>query len=568
MKIAYLSVAPFNKTGYGNCTNEVVYRLLEKHEVDIYAWFGLQQASLDYPLGKDKGKEERQVKIIGTPLASVPSEWHWGLINKANDYDLIIAHCDMWAHWERLQQLAGSRWVYWTVLDHSPVPAPTRMLFKARVFVKGVPMTKWAGEELKKCPMIDNSKVAPAIYHGIDPDTFYPSPNPKMPLPDDCEFFVATVADNHGSRECLPTMIEGFAKFLKDTGANAYYYLHAYDQSVTGYNLKNCIVMCEELYNVKVMDRIGFKPEQIAPDSFMRDLYTKADCQLMTIAGGSFEIPVTEAGACGTPTIVTDFSAPPELVGHGERGLVVPMAAPVWNNMTSSRQAAINPADIAKALTIYYENPKLKQMHGKLMQEWVKENATWDIVGPQWVDLVDKLEDEIRGYGKAYFAIRLGFGGGTEDEMIRQRVAGKVLEIGCGLGELLTCLNQDGCQSEGVDISDYAVDICKERGFKVQKANAEELPFEDGQFNYACSCHLLEHCDDPMKALSESLRVAKNGVIHIVPGHTGRDLTHRRYYTREMMEELCQELQKDYLATFWPVEGAPDWVLEVKKGKI
>lgn len=561
MKIAYMSCSPLGKNAYAKCTAEVVYRLLEKHEVDIFASFGISQAEFDWPLGRD----QRLVHIIGNPVvAQEHVDWHEGLAEVAHNYDLVIAHCDLWTQWQKLQKLRGSRWVNWVVGDHSPVPAPHRMLFASDVFAKGVPMTKWFRDELKKCPQIDNDKIGPAIYHGVDLDVFYPSPEPKINVLANCDFFIISVADNKGDRENLCGMIEGYSIFLKETGANAYFYIHAFPESFTGFNLYNVCAICEEVYGVKLEGKIGFKEQQILPDSFMRDLYSRADCQLMCIHGGSFEIPLIEAGACLCPNIATDFSAMPELVGHGERGLLVPPAAPIWGNRTSSRQMAVNPKDIANALTIYYQDPKLRTKHAEKMQEWVKENATWDIIGQQWLDFLDSLEDEIRGYGKSYFAIRSGFDVVGEDLILAQRVKGKVLEIGCGLGSLLGYLNKDGCQAEGIDISEYAVKVCRDKGLKTQVANAEELPFEDNSFDYVVSAHILEHCDDPTKALLESLRVAKNGVIHIVPGHTGKDLTHRRYYTRKMMEEMCRNLD-GFKAKFWPVDGAQDWVLEVEK---
>jgi len=563
MKLAYMSCSPMGHNAYARCTKEVVYRLLEKHEVDILASYGLEQCDIVWPL---KGKQdERPVRIIGNPVVGQQhGDWHGDLPRLAGNYDLVITHCDLWNQWQRVQRLRGCRIVNWIVGDHSPVPAPHRMLISSPTFVKAVPMSRWFERELRKCQQVDNAKVAHFIYHACDPDVFYPSPDPKVEPPKGCEFFIVTVAANTGHRENLPEMIEAFSIFLKETGANAYFYIHDFPQSVSGYNLYNVCQMCEELYSVKLWGKIGFKQQLSLPDSFMRDLYTRADCQLMTIQQGSFEIPIIEAGACGTPTVTTGNTPMAELVGDGERGLIVSPVAPIWANLTSSRQWIVSPKDIAKALITYYENPQLRKEHGEKMKQWVLANATWDLVGQKWLDLLDELEQEIRDYGRAYFAIREGMGGAGEDKIIAKRVTGKVLEVGCGLGQLLNILNRDGCKAEGVDISQYAVDRCREKGFKAQVANAEKLPFGDNSFDYACGEHLLEHCDDPIKALMESLRVARRGVIHIVPGHTGRDLTHRRYYTREMMEELCQKLN-GFKVKFWQVDGVPDWVLEVQK---
>jgi glycosyltransferase involved in cell wall biosynthesis len=53
------------------------------------------------------------------------------------------------------------------------------------------------------------------------------------------------------------------------------------------------------------------------PDRAMAMLYSAGDVLLSTSMGEGFGLAVLEAQACGTPVIVTDFTAQPELVGAG-----------------------------------------------------------------------------------------------------------------------------------------------------------------------------------------------------------------------------------------------------------
>ena len=47
-----------------------------------------------------------------------------------------------------------------------------------------------------------------------------------------------------------------------------------------------------------------------------------------------------------------------------------------------------------------------------------------------------------------------------------------VIDAGCGTGGLLQYLHDKGLKSlTGFDLSEYAVDTCKERGFEVEKEN-------------------------------------------------------------------------------------------------
>lgn len=139
------------------------------------------------------------------------------------------------------------------------------------------------------------------------------------------------------------------------------------------------------------------------PSEAMRSIYSIADCLLMTIKGGSFEIPIIEAGLCETPTIATDWGATGELLGNVEysivenvvnksRGLGVRPVAFMWMNRTSSRQPILNVEDIATALWYYYVYPNKRKKHARNMRKWVLENATWDIVGEKWLKLLDDFE--------------------------------------------------------------------------------------------------------------------------------------------------------------------------------
>jgi glycosyltransferase involved in cell wall biosynthesis len=79
---------------------------------------------------------------------------------------------------------------------------------------------------------------------------------------------------------------------------------------------------------VQLIRACGIKPEQVRfvdqylyrmnlPQHALAALYTDADVLLATSAGEGFGVPVIEAQACGTPVIVSDWTAQPELCGDG-----------------------------------------------------------------------------------------------------------------------------------------------------------------------------------------------------------------------------------------------------------
>jgi glycosyltransferase involved in cell wall biosynthesis len=71
--------------------------------------------------------------------------------------------------------------------------------------------------------------------------------------------------------------------------------------------------------------------------------------------GEGFGIPAIESQACGTPVIVSDFSAQPELVGA--HGIKVPVQR-VWDEYQASFFGIPNVAAITAALHQLYEETK------------------------------------------------------------------------------------------------------------------------------------------------------------------------------------------------------------------
>lgn len=90
----------------------------------------------------------------------------------------------------------------------------------------------------------------------------------------------------------------------------------------------------------------------------------------------------------------------------------------------------------------------------------------------------------------------------------------KVLDIGCGKGFLIYDFTQvlPGLEVQGIDISKYAVDNCKQEvSNSVQVGNASMLPFEDNTFDLVVSINTLHnlYCYDLYNALKEIKRVSK-----------------------------------------------------------
>ncbi len=91
-----------------------------------------------------------------------------------------------------------------------------------------------------------------------------------------------------------------------------------------------------------------------------------------------------------------------------------------------------------------------------------------------------------------------------------------LLDVGCGTGARLSPLLKEGLYVAGLDPSPYMLDIAGEKlGNRVElhRGFGEVLPFEDNSFHYVSLITTLEYVDDPVKAVEEALRVAKDKIF-------------------------------------------------------
>ena len=89
----------------------------------------------------------------------------------------------------------------------------------------------------------------------------------------------------------------------------------------------------------------------------------------------------------------------------------------------------------------------------------------------------------------------------------------RILDVGCGTGELLFSLWKQGKKNIfGVDLSEKMLLKAKEKLPKeifLQQGNVEHLPFADNTFDYAISTEAFHHYPNQQKALEEMKRMVK-----------------------------------------------------------
>ena len=94
----------------------------------------------------------------------------------------------------------------------------------------------------------------------------------------------------------------------------------------------------------------------------------------------------------------------------------------------------------------------------------------------------------------------------------------KVLDLGCGDGELLSLLIKGkSCKGTGVEIDEKAIYECIAKGLTVSHGDIESnlIDYSDKRFDYVILNESLQQVLHPQKAILEALRVGKKVIVGI-----------------------------------------------------
>lgn len=104
-------------------------------------------------------------------------------------------------------------------------------------------------------------------------------------------------------------------------------------------------------------------------------------------------------------------------------------------------------------------------------------------------------------------------------DIVCQRVAGPIrrfLVVGCGCGAEAAILSRAlGVGGIGIDLK-AAFDPAAARAADLRRGDATCLEFQDEEFDFVYSYHVLEHIPEYMRALAEMHRVLKKGGAYLI----------------------------------------------------
>lgn len=130
-----------------------------------------------------------------------------------------------------------------------------------------------------------------------------------------------------------------------------------------------------------------------------------------------------------------------------------------------------------------------------------------------------------------------------------------VLDVGCGEGFILNKLRKENIGSlwEGIDYSKDAIEIGKKIHpyLNLKQESIYDSKYRDNSFDLVICTEVLEHLEDPSKALKEVLKISKKFVLLSVPNEPlfllsnftqwGKDIGHINHWSFFGFEKFVKE---------------------------
>lgn len=311
MRILLHSNGPNTNTGYGIQTAQLARRLRDAgHEIAITVYYGHSTGLGQWegiPLlptsGDDYGNNSLVEHAIrwfgGDPL----SGW-------------VIPIMDVFGLLPAAEVLARFNVAAWTPIDHNPVPDAIRDFFKKTSAVP-IAMSEWGQSMLKGVGL--DPLYAPLA---IDTNVFKPVDDAKKVCGLEEDRFITMMNGmNKGwvwDRKGFGEAFDAFGQFaMNHDDALLYVHSDASGHTAQGFDLVTRAMRAGiREHQLKFVDQYSYNHGFIPPEH-LAAVYSAADVFLAPSRGEGFGLPTVEAQACGTPVIVTDFAASPELVGAG-----------------------------------------------------------------------------------------------------------------------------------------------------------------------------------------------------------------------------------------------------------
>jgi 2-polyprenyl-3-methyl-5-hydroxy-6-metoxy-1,4-benzoquinol methylase len=106
---------------------------------------------------------------------------------------------------------------------------------------------------------------------------------------------------------------------------------------------------------------------------------------------------------------------------------------------------------------------------------------------------------------------------------------GRLLEIGCGSGAMLSMMQSLGWWVEGVEVDPVGVEVARAKGLNVHFGDVFSRQYADNSFDAITLSHVIEHVHDPIGLIRECARILKLGGMLSIVTPNSKSMGHSIY---------------------------------------
>jgi 2-polyprenyl-3-methyl-5-hydroxy-6-metoxy-1,4-benzoquinol methylase len=126
-----------------------------------------------------------------------------------------------------------------------------------------------------------------------------------------------------------------------------------------------------------------------------------------------------------------------------------------------------------------------------------------------------------------------GFFAKYADALKTGEAGARVLDVGCGVGQVVARLQVAGYEAHGVDVSEPNISRARQVTQRCQVYDGKKLPYAGGYFASAGALNVLEHVEEPEAFIKELVRVVRvGGRVVLSSPNFFRALGFRDYHPR------------------------------------
>ena len=143
------------------------------------------------------------------------------------------------------------------------------------------------------------------------------------------------------------------------------------------------------------------------------------------------------------------------------------------------------------------------------------------------------------------------------DSLRVSRLGARILDVGCGVGQVIGHLTRLGYEAHGVDVSEPNIARARKVSSHCQVYDGKHLPFPSSHFASAGAFNVLEHVEEPEGFIKELVRVVEiNGRVVISSPNFLRVIGFHDYHPKmrglinklknwRRLREKCRQIKTD-----------------------